>query len=151
MAIEYDFLLAGHTPLDQIAARALPNSAERPAASGRVLSADLRRQHGFGLTVASGQDGYYEAETDDGQRWEWQPATYVLVTFTLDKDPDRYDDALRQALTVVARLLTTGQEDAAFMLNGNELLLTRVDGAVHKHARATWWDHYRYPNEVIPG
>jgi len=51
----------------------------------------------------------------------------------------------------VARILGSGEEDAALVLNGDVLLLTRFGGVVRKHRRAMWWDHYGYPNEIITG
>ncbi|WP_188117301.1 SitI3 family protein [Salinispora mooreana] len=36
---------------------------------------------------------------------------------------------------------TDRPEDAAFVLNGNWLLLTRVTGQLREH-RPTWWDNY---------
>lgn len=43
-------------------------------------------------------------------------------------------------LTAVARVLQTGSEDAALVLDGNALLLTRTDGFIRKHRTDTWWD-----------
>ena len=41
-------------------------------------------------------------------------------------------------------------EDAALVLNG-EVLLTGTNGVLRKHHRATWWDHYSFANEIVPG
>jgi hypothetical protein len=57
----------------------------------------------------------------------------------------------RSQLEAVNRLLATGSEDAALTLNGELLLLIRVDGVVRKHNRARWWDHYAFANRIIPG
>jgi hypothetical protein len=70
----------------------------------------------------------------------WTPATYVAVTFRMEKDPDS-DRAVLSMLAVVRRLLDTGSEDAALILNGNWLLLTRFGDGLVKH-RATWWTTY---------
>ena len=51
----------------------------------------------------------------------------------------------------MARVLEGRPEDAALLLNGDVLLLTRVDGVLRKHNRATWWDHYGFVNDVLPG
>jgi hypothetical protein len=54
-------------------------------------------------------------------------------------------------LTIVARVLEGRSEDAALLLNGDVLLLTRVGGALRKHNRAELWDHYGFANDIVPG
>lgn len=44
-----------------------------------------------------------------------------------------------------------GPEDAAFVFNGDVLLLTRFDGVLVKQRREKWWDHYETANQLIPG
>jgi hypothetical protein len=151
MGVEYRLTLAGDIPAEQVAECAVPDPAERPQPwEGRLLSADLYEQHGFGLSVRAGRDGYYEAEDDGGSTWEWEPDTYVDVTFSMGKD-DRFEQRTANMLTMVARVLDGRSEDAALLLNGGVLLLTRVDGVLHKHNRATWWDHYGFVNDILPG
>ena len=53
-------------------------------------------------------------------------------------------------LEMVSRLLATGAEDAALIMDGNYLLLTRFGGVVRK-PRRSWWDHYDYADKIIPG
>jgi hypothetical protein len=156
MAIEYSLTLAGQTPVEEIAVRVMPDPAHRPtptptlAPGGRLLSAGLQEQLGFGLSVFAGHGhSFLAADGDDGE-WEWEPENYIDVTFRMSKDPDLRIAGIRPMLEAVARLLATGPEDAAFMLNGEVLLLTRFDGAVRKHNRTRWWDHYGFPNEIIP-
>jgi hypothetical protein len=50
-------------------------------------------------------------------------------------------------LVAVRRMLLTGREDAALVLNGNWLLLNRVDGVLVKHRRDTWWQTYAAAND----
>ncbi|MEU4640659.1 SitI3 family protein [Micromonospora sp. NPDC023814] len=47
----------------------------------RLFTARLYDQRGYAITIRSGTHGYYEAETDGDFRWEWEPATYVNITF----------------------------------------------------------------------
>jgi hypothetical protein len=141
VALEYRLTLAGDTAVPDVVERALPEHAGT-GESGFVLYED----RGFLLTVTSGRDGYFDAESDGDEYWEWEPASYVNVEFRLDKD--HIADATRNMLDVVARVLATGAEDAALVLDGNALLLTRTDGAVRKHRSDTWWDDAT--NAIIP-
>src|SRR5687767_6061253 len=126
MATEYRLILAGGTPVDQVAERALPEPDERPTGTPPLLAADLYQRYGFELTVRAARNGYFDAESDQGM-WEWEPDTYVAVTFRMDKEADP-DWPVVDMLTIVRRLLDTGSEDAALVLNGNWLLLTRFGG-----------------------
>jgi hypothetical protein len=148
MALEYSFTLAGDTPLDQVAERALPDPAERPTGTAPLLSADLYDRYGFAVTVLAGRNGYFAAEGDAGM-WEWEPPAYVSVGFRMDKFADEESHVLNM-LTVIQRLLQSGREDAALILNGDYLLLTRLNGTLRKHRHATWWSAYPTANNVLP-
>ena len=149
MAIEYDLTVAGSTPINQMAERALPDLAERPTGMPPLLSRDLDDQYGFGVTVLGGTKGYIDALSDGGS-WTWEPADYTSVGFRLDKSADR-KWAVINMLTVVRRVLNTGGEDAAFVLNGDVLLFTRFGGELVKHNRDKWWTNYREADDLIPG
>jgi hypothetical protein len=151
MAIEYRLTMAGDIPVEQLAECAVPDLAERPAPTEapHLLTVDLYDRCGFALIVRSGSNGYYEAEDDDGSSWEWEPDTYVNATFRMAKE-EHIDKGIPNMLMVVARLLAGRTEDSALILNGDVLLLTRIDGVIRKHRRALWWDHYGI-NDVIPG
>ena len=45
-------------------------------------------------------------------------------------------------LTVVRRVLDTGNEDAALIFNGDILLFTRFSDGLIKHRRDGWWTSY---------
>jgi hypothetical protein len=149
MALEYRLTLAGEIPTHDVATRAFPDPAERPTPYEDILSANLDERRGFQVDVMADQNSYYGSATDTG-RWEWEPPSIVDVTFRMDRDPERREAGLPYLLKVVARLLASGPEDAAFMINGDTVLLTRVNGAVCKHHRS-WWDHYHFADEIIPG
>ncbi len=148
MSIEYRLTLAGETPVQEIVARALPE-ADVQADVAQPYVADVRDRYGFTVTVRAGRNGYHDAESDAGP-WEWEPESYVNVTFRLDKtaDPEQY---VRGVVGLVARVLRAGAEDAALILNGDRLLLTRFGGVLAKHHRDLWWDHYGFPHEVVRG
>jgi hypothetical protein len=148
MAIEYRLILAGRSPVEQVAERALPDPDERPAGPALPLVADLFDRYGFEVTVRASENGYFDAESDAGL-WEWEPADYVAVTFRMDKDADDHH-ALLNMLTVVQRVLNSGAEDAALILNGNWLLLTRFHGGLVKHRRDAWWQHYPGADDQVP-
>jgi hypothetical protein len=101
------------------------------------------------LDVLADTNGYVNVETDHGM-WVWEPAAHVSVSFHMDKFADPAWRA-RNVLTVVARVLDTGPEDAAFVFNWDYLLLRRVDGRLTKHRRATWWEYYRGADDLVPG
>ena len=151
MALEYRLTLAGAVAMGEVAARALPDPADQltPTPSGQVLSADLDERYGFSVDVVADDHGYYRAPTETGD-WEWEPDTAVDLTFEMTKEADRFAEALRHAITAIARVLASGPEDAALMLSGDLLLLTRVDGVITKY-RPTWWEHHPWANEIIPG
>ncbi|MEO3745074.1 SitI3 family protein [Plantactinospora sp. B5E13] len=153
MAIEYRLTLAGKIPLDQLVECAVPDPAERPTPTETpgLLTADLHDQQGFTLIVRPGQNGYYEAEDDDATTWAWEPDSYVNVTFRMAKESP-VEKGISNMLAVVSRVLTCRREDAALILNGDVLLLTRFDGVLRKHRRALWWDHYGFTDNVlVPG
>jgi hypothetical protein len=153
MALEYRLILAGEKTPVAVAASAVVDPADHRTltTSGPVLSADLYDRLGFELTVAPARNAYYEAQDDpDTELWEWEPGPHVRVTFRMDKDPDRMEVGVRNVLEIVERLLASDGGDAALILNGDSLLLTRVAGVVRKHRRATWWSSYPDANEIIP-
>lgn len=150
MAIDYSLTLAEDIPVEQIADRTLPNPAERFTLTWYegILTGDFYDQYGFGLSFYAGQHRrYIEAETDEGV-WVWEPEVYVGIGFGMDKE--QLDKGVPNMVSIVARVLASTSGDAALTLNG-EVLLARVNGVVVKHKRSIWWDHYSYPNEVIPG
>ena len=151
MAIEYWLVLEGDLPIDTVARAAFPDPAERPAATGHanLLSNDLYDRYGYGVTIRAGHDGYFQGEADPEVDWLWEPQRFTQLTFRIDKkDPQ---GALRNLLPVVARMLDVRSEDAAFLLNGDFVLLSRSNGAIAKHRRAAWWDHYGWVDEIVPG
>jgi hypothetical protein len=150
MAIEFRLTLAGDIPLDQVAELAAPEATEKPASPGhtRLLSADLYEQCGYALSITAGSHGYYDAEDDDGSRWEWEPDTYVNLGFRMRAD-DMGDKGVPNMLATVARVLSGRPEDAALVQDGNWLLLTRVGGIVRKHNVALWYDEAF--DGILPG
>jgi hypothetical protein len=147
MATEYRLTLAGNTPTVDVAERALPDPDERPVGTPQLLTANLYERYGFEVVVRAGQKGYFDAESDSGL-WEWEPETYVTVNFRMEKNADS-DRALVNMLLAVRRVLLTGSEDAALVLNGNWLLLNRVDGVLVKHRRDKWWKSYAAANDIF--
>jgi len=73
-----------------------------------------------------------------------------MVGFGLDKTAER-EWAVANMLTIVRRVLATGAEDAALVLNGDLLLLTRLDGALVKYNRERWWSSYPAAQQLVPG
>jgi hypothetical protein len=151
MALEYRLTLAGPVPMDEVAARAFPDPADRPAPddeSGEILAANLHDRYGIVVIISTYERSYYSAAAEAGQ-WEWEPEISVDLAFEMTKDADRFAVALRHAITASARVLATGTEDAALMLSGDMLLLTRHNGVITKHERG-WWEHHTWANEIIP-
>lgn len=148
MALEYRLTLAGDIPIKQIVEHAALDPVERPTPTEtpNLFTADLYDKRGFTLIIRFGRNGYYEAD-DDGTTWEWEPDTYVNLTFRMSKE-DHIDKGIPNMLATVARLLAGRTEDAALILNSDVLLLTRVDGTIRKHRQA-WWDNYGVSN-LIP-
>lgn len=87
--------------------------------------------------------------SDDGS-WEWEPEPYVTVGFRLDKDADR-NWAVSNMMTVVRRVLGSGREDAVLVLNGDILLLARLDGAFARHHIDDWWAAYPGVDVLVVG
>jgi hypothetical protein len=137
VAVEYKLTLAAATPVEQIAERAFPDLGERPVGTVPVLTAYLSEQRGFVVSVVAGESRYIDVLSDDGS-WEWEPAPYVSVGFRLDNDADR-TWAVSNMMTAVRRILGSGREDAVLVLNGDILLLARLDGVLVRHHSADWW------------
>ncbi|MER7455494.1 SitI3 family protein [Micromonospora sp. NPDC126480] len=142
MGIEYRLTLAGDIPLGDLAPLVAPHGVEESTQPGypRLLSADLREELGYTVTIYAGSNGYLDAEDDNGTQWEWEPDTYTSVVFDLRKN-DPPEGAVPSMVSTVARVLASRPEDAALVLNGNWLLLTRVAGELRAH-RPSWWDTY---------
>ncbi|MBO4161395.1 SitI3 family protein [Micromonospora antibiotica] len=142
MGVEFRLVLAGDPAVGEVAAltAATRDETPQPTSNPRLFTARLYDQRGYAVTVRPGTHGYYEAEADDDARWEWEPAIYVNVTFSMRAD-DLADKGIPNMLSAVARVLAARFEDAALIQDGTYLLLTRADGVVGLH-RSTWWDHY---------
>ncbi|MER7164654.1 SitI3 family protein [Micromonospora sp. NPDC000207] len=142
MSVEFRLTLAGDIPLDQVARLTAASPAEQPAPRDdpQLFSARLYDQRGYAISVYPGTNGYYWAEGDNDAPWEWEPDSYVNVTFNMRAD-DLVDKGIPNMVATVARVLVGRDEDAALIQDGNYLLLTRTAGIVRKH-RPGWWDHY---------
>ncbi|MDG4807185.1 SitI3 family protein [Micromonospora sp. WMMD1120] len=149
MGIEYRLTLAGDIPLEDLAPLVAPHGVEESTQPGypRLLSADLREELGYTVTIYAGSNGYFDAEDDDGTQWEWEPDAYASVAFDLRKN-DPPEGAVPSMVSAVARVLAGRPEDAALVLNGNWLLLTRVAGELREH-RSSWWDTYGVRNMIV--
>jgi hypothetical protein len=149
MSLSYRLTLAGSVTADQLAERAFPDLENRPSGTGPILFADLYATHGFGVAVRTGRNGHVDAGTDDGD-WEWEPDPFAAVSFDIDDLTDRQRLAVN-LVTVVRRILETGPEDAAFVINGDYLLVSRFDGRIVKHSHDRWWSYYPEADELIAG
>jgi hypothetical protein len=149
MAVEYDLTLLTDASPGQVAERAFPGQPTTPWK--HLLTINLYDSQGFYVTIRRDNMGYVGGVDDDGP-WEWEhdrPA--VHVGFRLSWDRSVCEDTLL-VTRAVARVLATGEEDAVFDINGDTILLTRLDGVQRKHHRATWWDSGDAPtNDIIPG
>ena len=133
MGIDYELILEADLPLEKIAALVVSETdgmSQLPG-SPRVLTADLNERLGYSVSIFPGRDGYYDAEADDGVQWEWEPEAYIDVTFHMTKN-DLSDRGTLNMVAAVARVLDGRPENAALTLDGNWLLLTRMDGAIRK-------------------
>ncbi|GIJ36273.1 SitI3 family protein [Micromonospora sediminimaris] len=149
MAVEFRLVLAGDPPVAEVAAltAADPREVPRPTSNPALLSARLYDQRGYAITVRAGTNGYWEAETDGEARWEWEPAKYVSVTFSMRAD-DIAAKGIPNMVAAVGRVLAGRDEDAALVQDGNYLLLTRTDGVIRTH-RPDWWHHYHVDRSFI--
>lgn len=146
--MRYTLTLAAALSAEELAARAMPEPAHRPTGRPGLATADLYDSHGFALTVVTGkQNGYVEADSDLGV-FEWEPADYSLVTFDLGKT-DEIGRALAAVLTVVRRVLDSGDEDAVLVENDDVLLLKRFGGVLVKHGRADFWEHHAGLDDLV--
>jgi hypothetical protein len=148
MALEYDLTLLTADGPGQVAGRAFPG---QPTTTWEhLLTINLYDSQGFYVTIRRDDTGYVGGVDDDGD-WEWDHGrSAVRVAFRLDRDHGVSADVL--VTRAVARVLATGEEDAVFDINGDTVLLTRLDGVQRKHHRRTWWDSGDTPfNEIIPG
>jgi hypothetical protein len=140
MAIECSLILAGNSPPEALLSRLFPSAASRPDfdVSGRVWIADLRERMGFELRLLQGTQGYFGAQADK-EYWTWELDSYLNLGFRFNKFFAR-NVSLRHMLEMVARILATGDEDAALIQNGNELLLLREAGKLTRFRAQGFWD-----------
>ncbi|MEU8300886.1 SitI3 family protein [Micromonospora sp. NPDC048909] len=148
MSIDYELTLAGDVPLERVAELIAPGAVELWSPAGnRLLSTGPDDEYGYGVSITSGSDGYYEAE-DGGTQWYWEPKRYVDITFHMDKET-LAERGRPSMLRAVAKILNNRDEDAALVLNSNWLLLTRLGGRLRKHNAADWYDEAY--DEILPG
>lgn len=133
MAIEYALVVLGRTSPEDMASRLGLERSDFERSKG-VWTADLRRERGFILILRSARRGYFES--DD---WTLEPDRYLHVGFRADKaaDPQMRD---RNLLGTVERALATGDEDMAFIQNGEVLVLERTGGEVRR-LPVGFWNH----------
>ncbi len=62
---------------------------------------------------------------------------------------DATDKDVPNMVASVARVLADRTEDAALVLNGAWLLLTRLDGKLRMHHKSKWWVHHGV-QDLIP-
>lgn len=148
MSIDYQLVLAGEIPLEQVAELVAPAARQTTTRYGEpMLSAPLYEEYGYLVDITSGSNGYYEAEDDSGSPWIWEPETYVDINFHMNKEA-LTEKGKPNMLAAVARVLAERPEDAALVLNSNWLLLTRVAGVLRRHG-TTWWSHHDMDNGII--
>ncbi len=117
MALEYALIVVGRASVSEMRAR-LDVSADAP----------------FGVSLRRGKRGYFESGA-----WTLEPDTYLQVGFRVDKEADPRNVA-RSLVDVVERALAGGEEDIAFIQNGDVLVLERVGGEVRR-LRVGFWDN----------
>jgi hypothetical protein len=112
MALEYALIVVGRTSAEQMRARLdVPVSAP------------------FSVTLHGGKHGYFES--DD---WALEPDKYLHVGFRAEKEAD--PQVL--ARNMIERALATGDEDMAFIQNGEVLVLERTGGEVRRLPVGFW-------------
>ncbi|MGW0435510.1 SitI3 family protein [Micromonospora sp. NPDC003197] len=150
MAINFRLTIATEMLLEQAAKLAAPEATEKPPAPGHspYFSADFYEQRGYAITISGGKNGYYSAEGDSGDEFEWELETYINFSFHMRKSMG--DEDVSNMLTTVARILASRPEDAALIQDGNWLLLTRLNGKLRKHSLSDFWRGAVY-NNIIPG
>jgi len=148
MATEFRLILEGDIPLRHVADIAAPEAREvvEPGYRPR-LSADLYEQLGYAITIVSGNNGYYDAESGNSDLWVWEPESYAKITFYIGAG-DIGDLGVPNMFAAVARVLEARPEDAALIQNSNWLLLTRVNGTIRNHNLDLWYDDAL---NLIPG
>ncbi|GIE27002.1 hypothetical protein Ait01nite_000470 [Actinoplanes italicus] len=149
MSVDYSLTIATDATAVQVAARGLPHQTEWMPGTGTALSVNLYETLGIDLSILSDRHGYVDAITDEG-RFEWEPDPLVTVIFDLDGQIG-HEQAAANMINIVRRLLDTGTEDMALVINGDLLLLARFGGKLVKHNRERWWRHYPGAEQVIFG
>jgi len=148
MATEFRLTLAGDIPLREIADIAAPEAEEVVLPDiPPLLSARLYDQLGYAITFTKGVNGYCDGNDDNGELWEWEPENYIDITFRMRAD-DMGEMGVPNMMATVARVLEARTEDAALILIGNLLLLTRFNGTIRKHNIDQW---YEGTLDIIPG
>ncbi|GAA1604895.1 SitI3 family protein [Actinoplanes couchii] len=149
MSLDYRLTLATGLTAAQIAERALLPVEAVSWGDGRALGANLSGTLGVDVTLRSARHGYVDADTD-GEPLEWEPGPFVAITFGLGGSV-RSGQAAANMIAVVRRVLETGPEDAALVVNGDYLLVARFGGHLVKHNHARWWSAHPAADAVIGG
>src|SRR3954447_21317148 len=115
MALEYALVVVGRTSAERLRARL-----------------DVPENAPFTITSHRGEHGYFESE-----HWPLEPDRYLHVGFRADKgaDPQRL---ARSLIDAVERALATGDEDMAFIQNGEVLVLERACGEIRRLPVGFW-------------
>ena len=125
MAIEYALVVPGETSVEEMWRR-LHEAQTEPTVRNGVWSADEWNTSGYLISVHRGFDGYFEVGD-----WIREFDQYLNVGFRENSDGSPPVLA-RNLLGLVQRVLDSGDEDLWLSVNGEELILERVDGEVRR-------------------
>jgi hypothetical protein len=140
MALESELVVAGQIEptrlLERAGQRGLAGAPVQRLGNGTLI-VDLMAQTGFLLSVHGAAHAYVEAASG-GSVWVWEPSPCVRLGFRFDKE---FDPSVSRAamLHMVAQIVASGSEDLALTLNGDVLLLRRVQGRLER-CQAGFWE-----------
>jgi hypothetical protein len=150
MSVDYQLTIAGTTDYHAVSQRAFPDLLSRLVEVRTEYregqDGDFYADLGVGVAVSKYDKREVEADSGTGP-WTWSPVGCVGIIFDIDKA--QLELAALSSAQAVARVLGTGQEDVAFVLNAGILLLTRIDGEVRKYHRDDWWTVYQGLDALI--
>ncbi|MDA0172608.1 SitI3 family protein [Solirubrobacter taibaiensis] len=129
MALEYALIVPGGITPEAMWPRLYGEryTPPTPIIDDGLWTAEERERFGVLITLHRGEHGFY----DVGDRVR-EPAEYLYVGFRADwEDLARADRSVRE---LAQNVLDSGGEDLWLSLNGEELLLERIDGEVRHEA-----------------
>jgi hypothetical protein len=144
MSLSYELTVATAASREELIRRAFPERQRPDRIWSDVLIVDQLNTGGFSASFLPPRAHYVEAESESGI-WEWDVQRALVISYSVTIG----EGAARGVFKSVLEVIHSGTEDLAFTINSDYLLLTRLDGHLHRYRLDTWWADHPWAQELL--